>query len=119
LPDFVVCDKADRELFRLKLERKWSLAQFVMVENGLPICTIKQRSILRNKFTLDFANGQKWAFRMPLFTANFAGLSETGDRIHVRVRTHNIWYVLIDPKVDNPQLVAALAFIHRERLRFN
>jgi hypothetical protein len=119
LPDFVVHDKADKELFRIKLERKWSLAQFVMIENDMPICTIGQRSILRNKFTLDFANGQKWIFRMPLFTVNFGGLSETGEKIRVHVRTHNIWYVLIDAKVDSPQLVAAVAFIHRERLRFN
>lgn len=118
LPDFVVYDKADKEVFRIKLEQKWSLAQFVMVENGLPICSIKQRSILRNKYTLDFANGQKWVFRMPLFTVNFGGLSETAKKIRVRLWTHNIWHVLIDTNVDNPQLVAALAFIHRERLRF-
>jgi hypothetical protein len=119
LPDFVVYDRTDKELFRIKLERKWSLAQFVMVENGLPICTIGQRSILRNKFTLDFANGQRWVFRMPLFTVNFGGLSETGAKIRARLWTHNVWYVLIDTNADSPQLVAALAFIHRERLRCN
>jgi hypothetical protein len=119
LPDFVVNDKGEKELFRIKLERKWALAQFVMVENGVPVCTLKQRSILRNKFRLDFSNGQKWVFREPLFTVNFGGWSETGEKIRVRLRSHNIWYVLIDAKVDSPQLVAALAFIHRERLRFN
>ena len=119
LPDFVVHDKSDKELFRIKLERKWALAQFMMLENGLPICTINQRSILRNKFTLNFTNGQKWVFKMPLFTVNFGGRSEAGEKIHVRVRTHNIWYVLIDTKADSAQLAVALAFIHRERLRFN
>lgn len=119
LPDFVICDKTDKEIFRIKLERKWTLAQFMMLENGLAICTINQRSILRNKFTLNFANGQKWIFRMPLFTARFDGLSETGEKIRVGVRTHNIWYVSIDANADSPQLVVALAFIHRERLRFN
>jgi len=119
LPDFVVYDKTDKEVFRIKLECKLALSQFVMLENGLAICTINQRSILRNKFTLNFANGQKWIFRMPLFTARFGGLSETGEKIRVGVRTHNIWYVSIDASADNPQLVATLAFIHRERLRFN
>lgn len=119
LPDFVIYDKTDKEIFRIKLEHKLALAQFVMLENGLPICTINQRSILRNKLTLNFANGQKWIFRMPLFTVRFGGLSETGEKILVGVRTHNIWYVSIDANIDSPQLVAALAFIHRERLRFN
>ncbi len=119
LPDFVVNDKSDKELFRIKLERKWSLGQFVMLEDGLPVCTINQRSFLRNKFTLNFTGGQKWVFRMPLFTVRFGGLSETGEKIRVGVRTHNIWYVFIDANIDSPQLVAALAFIHRERLRLN
>ncbi|EEF60711.1 hypothetical protein [Pedosphaera parvula] len=119
LPDFVVHDNAGKELFRIKLERKWALAEFEMLENGLPVSTIRQRSILRNKFTLDFVNGHKWVFRMPLFTVSFGGLSETGEAIRVRLHSHNVWYVLIDPKADNPQLVVALAFIHRERLRFN
>ena len=118
LADFVVYDKSDRELFRIKLGRKWALAQFVMIENGLPICTVKLRSILRNKYSLNFANGQKWIFRMPLFTVNFGGLSEMGEKIRVRLWSHNVWYVLIDANVDSPQLVAALAFIHRERRRF-
>lgn len=112
LPDFAVYDTADRELFRIKSERRLPLAKFVMVGNGLPVCTIRQRSILLNKYTLDFANGQKWVFRMPLFTVNFGGLSEMGEKIRVRLWTHNVWYVLIDTNVDSPQLVAALAFIH-------
>ena len=119
LPDFVAYDKSDKELFRIKLERKWSLGQFVMLENGLPVCTVNQRSFLRNKFTLNFTNGQKWGFHMPLFTVKFGGLSGTGDKIRVRVRTHNIWYVMIDTKADSAQLAVALAFIQRERLRFN
>lgn len=119
LPDFVIYDRADKELFRIKLERKWSLGQFAMLEGGQPVCTINQRSFLRNKFALNFTGGQKWVFRMPLFTARFGGLSEMGEKIRVGVRTHNIWYVLIDTNADNPQLIAALAFIHRERLRLN
>jgi len=119
LPDFVVYDKADVELLRVKRERKWPLAQFVMVGSGVPICTIRQRSVLLNKYTLDFVNGQQWMFRMPLFTVNFGGWSKTGETIHVRLWSHNVWYVLIKAQVDSPQLAAALAFIHRERLRCN
>ncbi len=119
LPDFVVYGKDNKEAFRVKLERKWALAQFVMLENGSPVCTIKLRSLLRNKYTLAFVNGQHWVFKMPLFTVIFRGRSDSGKEIRVRLWSHNIWYVLIDPAADNPQLVAALAFIHRERLPFN
>lgn len=119
LPDFVVHDNASKELFRIKLKRKWPLPHFEMIENGSLVCTLKQRSLLRNKFTLCFANGQKWTFKEPLFSVSFSGWSEAGEKIQARLWTHNVWYVLIDAKVDNPQLVASLAFIHRERLRFN
>jgi hypothetical protein len=120
LPDFVVYDKAEKELFRIKLKRRWSLGYFELVQNGSTACTIRQRSFLRNKFTLDFANGQNWVFRMPLFSVKFSGLSDNGGKIRVLVgASHNIWYALIDEKFDESKLVAALAFIHRERLRFN
>jgi hypothetical protein len=119
LPDFVVQDKADNDLFRIELERKWPLLQFVMTKNGLPVCTIRQRSILRNRYSLDFSNGQRWGFHMPLFTVIFKGSAETGEKIRVRLWSHNVWHVQMDTKADSAQLVTALAFIHRERLRFN
>ena len=54
---------------------------------------------------------------MPLFTVYFKGWSETGGKVFVRVETHNTWFLQIDEGRDSPQLLAALAFIHRERLR--
>ena len=119
LPDFVVSDPTGQEWLRVKVVHKLALAQFVMIQNGQPACTLRQRSLFRNKYALNFANGQKWVFRMPLFTVLFAGQSETGAKVRARMRGHNVWYVQLEPAGDNPQLVAALAFIHRERLRFN
>jgi hypothetical protein len=119
LPDFVVYDKTDKELIRVRLERRLPLARFVMFESGVQVCRIRQRSILLNKYGLDFADHSKWMFHMPLFSVIFRGRSETGARIRVRLRTHNLWYVLIDSDADSLRLVAALAFIHRERLRCN
>jgi hypothetical protein len=72
-----------------------------------------------NKYRLDFMGQSKWTFKMPLFTVIFRGKSDTGAQIQARLRTHNLWYVFIDCDADNPRLVAALAFIHRERLRCN
>jgi hypothetical protein len=117
LADFVVYDTAEKELLRVKRDRRLPMARFVMVENGSPVCTIRQRSILLNRYQLDFAGGPKWTFHMPLFTVYFKGVSDAGARIRVRLWSHNVWYALIDTGVDSPRLVAALAFIHRERLR--
>lgn len=119
IPDFVVCDKDEKEIFRIKAERNWIFPHFTMIRDGSPFCSIQSRSPLRNKHTLAFSNGEKWVFRMPLFTMHFKGVSESGGRISVRVRTHNIWQILINPESDRPELAAAIAFIHRERLRFN
>jgi hypothetical protein len=117
LPDFVVYDRAGTELFRVKRVRKWLMARFVMVSNGMSICSITQRSPLLNRYRIDFADGQVWGFRMPLFTVYSKGSSTTGANIRVRLWSHNVWYVLIESEVENPPLVAALAFIHREHLR--
>ncbi len=119
VPDFVVYARDGIEAFRIKFQKKWALAQFVMLENGSPVCTIRLRSPLRNKYTLMFENAQNWVFKMPLFTVRFRGHSDSGKDMQVRMRSHNGWYVLVDPSADNPQLVAALAFLHRERLRFS
>lgn len=116
LPDFVVYDTAGRELLRIRRERRLP-SQFVMLEDGRPVSTIRQRSIFLNKYTMDFADGPSWTFQMPLYTVFFSGVSGSGASVWVRLETHNVWYVLIDSGVDTLHLVSSLAFIHRERLR--
>jgi len=116
LPDFVVSNTAGRELLRIRRERRLP-SQFVMLEDGRPVSTIRQRSIFLNKYTMDFADGSRWTFHMPLFTVVFGGVSGSGASVRVRLETHNVWYVLIDSGVDTLHLVSSLAFIHRERLR--
>jgi hypothetical protein len=118
LPDFIIYDKINNEILRVTRKRGlWD--HCLMIEEGVSVCGIRQRSILLNNYRLDFADQSKWTFHMPLFTVLFKGKSDKGTRIQVRARSHNVWYVLIDPQADNYRLVAALAFIHRERLRRN
>ena len=116
LPDFVVYDTAGRELLRIRRERRLP-SQFVVLEDGRPVSTIRQRSIFLNKYTMDFADGSRWMFHMPLYTVFFGGVSGSGASVRVLLETHNVWYVLIDSGVDTLHLVSSLAFIHRERLR--
>ena len=119
LPDFVVSDSGKQELFRIKRIRRLPMARFVMTQKGVPVGTIIQKSLFLNRYALDFAGGEKWNFRMPLFTVFFKGVSEAGGKVLVRLWSHNVWYVRVDAGCDTPELLAALAFIHRERLRCN
>ncbi len=119
LPDFVVYDLAEREVYRIKLKRTFGRTVFEMLENGSVVCVIQRGSFLQTRYTFQFSNGDKWTFRLPLFSVLFSGVSERGEKMRVRLWTHNVWYVFIDAAADNPQLAAVLAFIHRERLRRN
>jgi hypothetical protein len=117
VPDFGVFETDGRERFRIKIERRLPKARFVMVENGRTICTIRQRTFLFTKYTLDFVNGPKWSVHIPLFTVCFRAESDTGAKVRIRLVQHPQWLVLIDDGADSPELVAALAFLHRERQR--
>ena len=118
-PDFIVYDPSGREWLRIVRNRRWLAGQFVMLENELPVGTITEHSPLLNRYDLDFASGSKWNFHMPFFTVWFKGASETDAKVMVRIWGHQVWYVRIDAVADHPHLVAALAFVHRERLRSN
>jgi hypothetical protein len=88
-----------------------------MVESGSPVCTIQQKSILQNQYVIEFNGGYRWFFQMPMFTVFYKGVSENGAEVRVRMERHDTWYVQIPSNSDNLRLVAALAFIHRERQR--
>jgi hypothetical protein len=115
LPDFVFYDTTDQELLIIRCERRYPLTRFVMVGNGLQICTIKQMSILQNKYIIEFNSGYRWTFHIPMFTVYYKGVAETGEEVHIRMQRQDTWYVQIPSNLDDLRLVAALALIHRER----
>jgi hypothetical protein len=117
LPDFSFCDTAGKELFAVSCRRRLPLDQFDMWEKGKPSGALRQRSFLRTKYAFDFADGTSWTFRMPLFTAYFSGVSSTGVSFQARLYRHDTWYVQMPEGADTPRLLAALAFIQRERQR--
>jgi hypothetical protein len=118
LPDFSFSDASGQELLTVRCERRYPLTRFLMVENGLPVCTIRQRSILLNKYTLEFHSGSEWTFYIPLFSVHYKAISDGGAEVLVRLFRHDEWYLLFPPGLDSLHLVAALAFIHKERQRF-
>lgn len=119
LPDFAFYDVVGQKLLEIKCEQRYPLTRFVMLVNGMTVCTIRQQSILlKNKYTLEFNSGLKWNFHMPLFSVFYKGISETGAEIRVRLLRHDTWHVQIAPSLNNLHLIAGLALIHRERQRF-
>jgi hypothetical protein len=118
-PNFYFLDNNLKELLVIKCEQRYPLARFVMFVDNFPVCVIRQRSILfKNKYTLEYNNGSRWFFQMPLFSVFYKGVSDTGAEVKVRLLRHDTWHVQIASEHDSPLLIAGLAFIHRERQRF-
>jgi hypothetical protein len=116
LPDFSLCDAAGKELLTVRCQRRYLRPRFVMIANGLSVCTIIQRRLLVKKYTLEFNTGEKWIFHMPLFTVFYRALSASGE-IRVGMFRHDTWYLLFPHGLDDLYLIAAIAFIHREQQR--
>jgi uncharacterized protein YxjI len=114
-PVFAVSNAGGQELLTISRERMLPLARFRMVENGLPVCTIRQRSILFTKYALEFDNGSRWNLHLPMFTVFIKGVSETGAEVLVRVRSRRQWYVRIGAGFDSLPMMGALAFIIRKK----
>ena len=117
LPVFVVQDLKGRELLTFKRIKRFPFSVFEVTEGNRLVGTIRQRSFLFTKYSLEFENGLRCTFRMPLFTVWFGGTTETGEQILVRMWHHRVWFLRLDSSINNFHLVAAIAFIHRERLR--
>ena len=114
-PVFAVSNAGGQGLLTISRERMLPLARFRMVENGLPVCTLRQRSILFTKYALEFDNGSRWNLHLPMFTVFIKGVSETGAEVLVRVRSRRQWYVRIGAGFDSLPMMGALAFIIRKK----
>ena len=113
-PDFVLFDTQGQEILRIVRQTRFP-PRFKMVARDQVVGKIALRSLLRNKYAIEFDGGPRWLFRMTLFTVYFPGVSSTGTRVWVVVGpSKRQWNVLVEPAADNVYLLAGLAFIHRE-----
>src|SRR5207244_4308827 len=83
-PDFILSDGQGQEVLRVVRKTRFP-PRFKMVESGRTVGKIALRSILRNKYSIEFDEGPRWLFRMTLFTIYFPGVSSTGNRAWVVV----------------------------------
>jgi len=120
LPPFAVQDLEGRELLAFRRIRRFPFSVFEVKEGIRVVGTIRQQSLLSllsTKYLLEFENEQRCTFWMPRFTIWFHGMTETGGHVLVRLWHHRVWLVRVDSNIDAFHLVAAIALIHRERLR--
>ncbi len=120
LPPFVVEDLEGHELLTFNRTWRFPFSVFEVKEGNHMVGTIRKQSLLSllsTKYFIEFESGFRCTFYMPRFAVWFPGIAETGGRVLVRVWHHRVWFVRLDSSINAFHLVAAMAFIHRERLR--
>ncbi|MCX7424327.1 MAG: hypothetical protein NTW96_01615 [Planctomycetia bacterium] len=94
--------------------------RFTIVDSQGVRGTVCMTSILRNKYTINVSEGQRWTFRMPLFKVGFwGGTDESPEFWVIEGPSKMQWSILIKPGIEDQPLVAALSFIHVERWNYS
>ncbi len=117
LPEFVVYDPDGKEIVRIRRTRRFPRATFEMRDGKELRATIVRRHPLFSSYDIRLAGGPDWRFKLPLFAIDYFGESSIGGRLLARLDTHYQWFMVVDTSHDSPNLIHALAFIHRERIR--
>ena len=115
LPVFSFRDAEGKELLAIYREKRFPMAQFNIIESGLTVCTISQRSLFFTKYEFNFHGGLKWNLHLPMFSVFGKSVSESGGEILVRIHTRRQWFVRAE--FDNPPMMAALAYIIRKKVQ--
>jgi hypothetical protein len=113
-PEFVL-EGADRRPGPVIRRVSFIPSRFDIMDSSGVTGRIAMRSLFRIKYSIEIEGAGHWTFRLPLFTIRFRGDSLTGEDIWVIVGPSKMeWNILLRPGIDDPRLVAALAFIHNE-----
>jgi hypothetical protein len=95
--------------------------RYTMHRNGELVWVLSARSIVRNRHALELANGDSWTFATPFFWwQNLTGTAFGAPRLlgGLVVPTKRVWAMWIDPGRDTFDLLAAVAFMHRQYWRW-
>lgn len=114
---FAFYDEGKRELLTIRRERRFPMARFKIIENGLLAGTIRQESPVFTRYALEFPNGSNWKLYLPMFSVSIRGVSDAGGEILARFRMRRQWYVRLGAGMDTPPMMAALAYIIRKKLQ--
>ncbi len=93
---------------------------YSMRRDGQLVWALSVRSIIRTHHRVTFADGMQWHFETPLFTwMNVRGLVGGEERLLGNYRwTKRWWSLWIEPESEAPELLAAVAFMHLQWVRW-
>jgi hypothetical protein len=111
-------DKNNRGMIRSEGLR--ALGRYVMRRDAEVVWVLTVRSVVRKRHTLCPVVGDDWTFDTPFFWWQQPAGSVSGSpRLIGRVGpTKRLWFMMIEPGRDTPDVLAAVAFVHRKWWRW-
>ena len=96
------------------------LVKYVMRVKNEIVWTLSVRSVVRKHHALEQVDGGQWTFNTPFFWwQHLSGTLGGTPKLLGRVGpTKRVWFVKIEPGRDTPDLLAAIAFMHRNWWRW-
>jgi hypothetical protein len=116
-PRVRVLDADGREQGIIRSEGLVPCVRYAMRRNGELAWKLSVRSIVRKRHVLELANGDSWTFDTPFFWwQNLTGTAFGAPRLFggLVVPTKRVWAIWIEPGRDTCDLLAAVAFLHRQ-----
>lgn len=116
-PRVRVLDAGGREVGTIRPAGLVPGVRYVMSRNGNPVWTLSVRSIVRKRHALVMVDGDGWAFYTPFIW--WYGLMGTILGVPSLLGTvgpnwWGVWQMWIEPGRDTSDLLAAIAFMHRQ-----
>ena len=89
--------------------------RYAMHRAGQRVWTLSVRSIFRSRYLIELSNGESWMFGTPFFSIQVVGSTQSIRRLFGNVGSANcVWLIWIEPGWDSIDLLAAVAFMHRQ-----
>jgi hypothetical protein len=115
-PRLRVLDADGREEGVIRAEGLVPGVRYAMRRDGEPVWTLSVRSIVRKRHALEPAHGDSWTIETPFFW--WQGLTGTALGVPRLIGGLGplgcIWPMWIEPGWDTFELLAAIAFLHRQ-----
>ena len=95
--------------------------RYAMRRNGELVWKLSVRSMVRKHHTLELANGNSWRFDTPFFWwQSLTGTTWGVPRLlgGLVLPTKRVWALWIEPGQDTFDVLAAVAFMHRQWWRW-
>jgi hypothetical protein len=111
-----VLDAGGREQGIIRSDGLVPFARYAMRRNREMVWKLSVRSIVRKRHALELANGDSWTFDTPFFWwQNLTGTACGAPRLFGHVASVMwIWLMWIEPGRDTFDVLAAVAFMHRQ-----